>query len=67
MHIKIDIDDEELRTIESGLSRLREIMEEAENIVAKIRLTTYFDLQTALPAETIKTTASVYEELEEND
>lgn len=67
MHIKIDIDDEELRTIESSLSRLREIMEEADNIVAKIRLTTYFNLQTALPAEHHRTTASIYAELKEND
>ena len=55
MNVKIDIVDEELRTIESGLKRLRGITEEAEEIVRKIRYTTYFNLQTTMSADNAET------------
>lgn len=55
MYIKIDINDEELTTIESGLKRLREIMEEAEKIVNEIRYTTYFNLEAKTSADNAET------------
>lgn len=50
MEVRIGIDDEELRTIESGLNRLREILEEADNIMMRIRHTTYFNLNAEMSA-----------------